>query len=207
MGKIFLVRHGQTAWNRANAYIGSTDLPITSNGREEAALVANRLEEQDIAAIYASSLLRARQTAEVIAERFNLPIRTVHELREVNYGEWEGIPESEVGDRYPDIFPRWRANPMDVRIPAGETFAELRDRAFPAFMGIVESHRDENIAIAAHKSTNRVILCCVLEMDVSRYRQIGQVNSAINVLNLREDGRLIVEQINDTCHLRVLSAG
>ncbi len=203
MGRIFLVRHGQTTWNKANAYIGSTDLPITPQGRREASLVANRLEQNDIAAIYASSLLRARQTAELIAERFDLPVRVADDLREVNYGEWEGVAESEAQQRYPDVFPKWRADPSSVRIPGGETFAELRDRSFPAFMNIAESHRHENVIIVAHKSTNRVILCCLLEMDVNRYREIGQGNSAINIVNSRKDGRLIVEQINDTCHLRL----
>lgn len=165
--------------------------------------MANRLEKRDIAAIYASSLLRARQTAELIAERFDLPVLVADDLREVNYGEWEGVAESEVQRRYPDVFPKWRADPLSVRIPGGETFAELRDRSFPAFMNIAESRRHENIIIVAHKATSRVILCCLLEMDVNRYREIGQSNSAINIVNSRKDGRLIVEQINDTCHLRL----
>lgn len=200
LGRIFLIRHGEVAWNRENAYIGATDLPINSEGKLQAVRLASRLEHEGISAIYSSSLMRARQTAEIIAERLGLVVRLISELREVDYGEWEGMPEAELLERYPDVYPEWRRNPADIRIPGGETFAELRDRAFPAFCRIAEVHSDENVAIVAHKSTNRVILCCLLGISMDRYRQIGQVNSALNIIERRRDGRLVVNTINEHCH-------
>lgn len=202
MGRIFLVRHGETVWNRASSYIGSTDMPLNETGIRQAALVADRLSAQAIGAVYSSALCRARLTAEVIAGRFGLEVTEIPELNELDYGEWEGVPEADLPVRYPELFKAWRADPANVQAPGGESFNELRDRALPAFMRIADENRHHDIVVVAHKSTNRTLLCCLMEMDINLYRQIGQGNVAINVLNLREDGRMIVEQVNESCHLK-----
>lgn len=201
MGRTFLIRHGETVWNRAASYIGSTDMPLNETGFEQAALVAERLSTEKIGAVYSSGLTRARQTAEVIAKRFGLVVTPVPELNELDYGEWEGVPEADLPVRYPELLRAWREDPASVCTPGGESFGELRDRAYPAFMRIAEENRHQDIVIVAHKSTNRVLLCCLMEMDINLYRQIGQGNVAVNVLNLREDGRMIVEHVNESCHL------
>ena len=205
MGKIFLIRHGEVEWNRRNAYIGSTDLPLNPMEQAQARQLAEYLRSKEISAIYSSDLIRASQTAEIIAARLSLKVNIYPELREVDYGEWEGVPESEVRERYPDFYPGWRANPLEVRTPGGETFGELRDRALPAFIEIAKAHPKDNVAILAHKSANRVILACLLGMDVNRYRQIGQGNSCVNTIEARPDGGLVVESINLRGHL--LDAG
>jgi len=205
MGKIFLIRHGEVEWNRRNAYIGSTDLPLNPMGQAQARQLAEYLRSKEISAIYSSDLIRASQTAEIIAARLSLKVNIRPEMREVDYGEWEGVPESKVRERYREIYPGWRANPVDIRIPGGETFGELRDRALPAFIEIAKAHPKDNVAIIAHKSANRVILACLLGMDVNRYRQIGQGNSCVNTIEARPDGGLVVERINLRGHL--LDAG
>ncbi|HUV05705.1 MAG TPA: histidine phosphatase family protein [Armatimonadota bacterium] len=205
MAKVFLIRHGEVDWNRQNAYIGSTDLPLNPMGQAQARQLADYLRTKKISAIYSSSLIRAVQTAETIAERLGVAVNICPELREVDYGEWEGVPESEVRERYPDFYPAWRANPLEVRTPGGETFGELRDRVLPAFIQLAQAHPNQNTAIIAHKSTNRVILACLLGADVNRYRQIGQGNSCINTIEVRSDGRFVVDSINVRGHL--LDAG
>jgi len=205
LGRLFLIRHGEVEWNRRNAYIGSTDLPLNPMGQAQALQLADYLDSRGISAIYSSNLVRASQTAEIIAAHLDLKVNIRPELREVDYGEWEGVPESEVCERYRETYPGWRANPLDTRIPGGETFGELRNRALPAFVGIAEAHPQGNVAIIAHKSTNRVILASLLGVDVSRYRQIGQGNSCVNTIEVRPDGGFVVEGINLRGHL--LDAG
>ena len=201
MAKIFLIRHGEVEWNRRATYMGSTDLPLNSQGRLQADRLADRLETEDISAVYSSDLSRARETAEIIAGRIRLPIQITPEIREIDYGEWDGVPEADVPKRYGDIYSAWRANPAEVRIPGGETFQELADRAFPAFSKIAEGHGDQNIVVVAHKSTNRVILCCLLGIHVNNYRRIGQGNAAFNVIETAEGGGFLVNVINERCHL------
>lgn len=201
LAKLYLIRHGEVAWNRENSYIGATDLPLNDQGKKQAALLADRLAHHKIAAVYSSDLTRARETAEIIAERFGLQVITVPAMREVNYGEWEGVSETKLPTSHPDVYHQWRANPTEVRIPGGETFAELRDRALSAFCRIAESHPSEDVVIVGHKSANRVILCCLMGIDINRYKQIGQGNAALNVIERREDGRFVVESVNDAVHL------
>lgn len=201
MGRIYLIRHGQVAWNARSAYVGSTDIPLNDTGRAQAERLARRLERDDISAIYASDLSRARETAEIVAERLDLSVVLMPALRELDYGEWEGMPEVKVPKRYPELFEAWRADPAQVSTPGGETVQELADRAYPAFCGIAEQHADENVAVVGHKCTNRVLLCRILGIDINRYRQVGQGNAALNIIERRKDGRLVVEQINECCHL------
>lgn len=201
MGRIFLIRHGEVEWNRDNAYAGSTDIPLNAKGIEQAKRLAASFDNEDISAIYSSDLMRAFVTAETIAERLNLAVHPVRALQEVDYGEWEGVYEADIAKNYADVFSRWQHNPVDVRIPGGETFGELRDRAFPAFCEIAQAHKDENVIVVAHKSTNRVILCCILGMDVNHYKQISQGNACINIVEVRKNGDLVVDTINERCHL------
>lgn len=201
MSKIYLIRHGEVAWNAESAYVGSTDLPLNEKGREQARMLAERLVRDDIKAIYCSDLSRARETAEIAAEKLGLSVMIIPALEELDYGEWEGMPEAELPKRYPELFQAWKTNPAEVSTPGGETFRQLAERAYPAFVQIAEAHPDENVAVVAHKSTNRVLLCCMLGMDINRYKQVGQGNAAVNIIERRNDGRFVVEQINECCHL------
>ena len=201
MSKIYLIRHGEVEFNRKNAYIGSTDLSLNANGRHQAELLAEYLADKEISSVYSSGLKRAYESAEIIAVRIGLGVSAIPELRELDYGDWEGVPEADVPKLYPDIFREWRKNPVEVRIPGGENVGELRDRAYPAFCRIAEQVSGGSLVIVAHKTTNRVLLSCLLGVDPNYYRQIGQGNSAMNVIERRNDGRLVVDQVNETCHL------
>lgn len=201
LSKLYLIRHGEVIWNRKNAYAGQTDLPLNDNGIAQARLLAEYLAHKDIRAVYSSDLMRARETAGAIAARHGLEVRTTRDLREVNYGDWEGLTEAEIAEQYPDIFPKWRTDAANTRIPGGESFNEMKDRAFPAFLDIATRHQCEDIAIVAHKSVNRTLLCCLLGTDINRYRCIGQENACINTIQVRRPDWLILENINERCFL------
>ncbi|MDI6827002.1 MAG: histidine phosphatase family protein, partial [Armatimonadota bacterium] len=201
MGRIYLARHGEVDFNRANAYIGQTDLPLNDTGRRQAAMLADYLAEKNISAVYSSNLSRARETADILASRLGLVVNIVPELRELNYGEWEGVPETEVARRYGDLYRMYLENPVNIKIPGGEKVQDLIDRAWQAFLQIAESCMDLNALVVAHKCVNRVLICLILGINPNNYRLIGQANAAINVIEIRRDGRLIVDKINDTCHV------
>lgn len=199
--KVYLIRHGEVAWNRANSYVGRTDLALNETGRKQALSLAEFLLTKQISKIYASDLSRAMETAQIVGDKVGLSVQPLQELREVNYGDWEGLSEEAIAEKYPDIFPEWRRRAAEVRIPGGETFQEVKDRAFPAFQKIAASHSDESIVVVAHKSVNRVLLCSLLGVDVNRYRSIAQENACINTIQVRREDWLIVESINERCFL------
>ncbi|MHB1000912.1 MAG: alpha-ribazole phosphatase [Armatimonadota bacterium] len=202
MGLIYLIRHGEVAWNKEGAYVGATDLPLNETGRKQARLLAEHIKHHQISAIYSSDLQRASETAEIIAEKYTLHVQATPLLREVNYGEWEGLTEAAISSRYPDIFAQWRVNAADTRIPGGETFREMLERSLSVFTRITEDYPDENVLIVAHKSVNRVILCHLLGMDINGYKRIGQENSCVNIVQRRKNGDMVIQTINDRCHLR-----
>ena len=206
MGRLYLVRHGETQWNSENTYAGVTDVPLNETGREQAKRAALFLAGRSISAVYCSDLCRASETAQIIAVQLGLCIRVARELREVDYGEWEGLTREQIEERDGILFAAWQKDAMSIRIPGGETFAELRHRALPRFLRIAEEHQDGNVVVVAHKCVNRVILCSLLGVDVNRYRQLGQDNACINVILRRPDGSFVVEKINERCHLRAQPA-
>lgn len=188
------------AWNAKSAYTGWTDIPLDERGEKEAGLVSNRLKSTQIAAVYSSDLCRAKRTAETIAKPYGLTVNTDIDLREINYGEWEGLGESEIRAAYGDAyFELWQSDPENVRIPGGETFLELQDRAVPAIERIVAAHPGETVAVVAHKSVNRVLICSWLGLPAGSYKQIEQDNVAINSA-VFGGNRVVIETVNDVCH-------
>ncbi|MEN6372727.1 MAG: histidine phosphatase family protein [Armatimonadota bacterium] len=197
--RILLVRHGRVEWNAKSAYAGWTDLPLDEHGVKEAKMAAKRLGNAAISAVYSSDLVRARRTAEIIAEPHGLSVNIEPGIREINYGEWEGLGIDEVKKAYgEDFFRAWVADPENIRIPGGETFGELRDRASAAMARIAALHPGQTIAVVAHKSVNRVLICHWMGIAVGRYKQIEQKNCAINAVMLSKN-RTVVETVNDMC--------
>ncbi len=108
MATIFLTRHGQTDWNAERRWQGHADPPLNERGREEAHALAESLVSHGIEAIYSSDLVRARETAEIVAARLGLPVTLDARLREVDVGEWSGLTTPEIEQAYPDAMERRR---------------------------------------------------------------------------------------------------
>lgn len=199
--RVLLIRHGRVGLNARSARAGWTDVPLDEEGEREAMLVSDRLKSTDIAAVYSSDLIRARQTAEIIAEPHGLDVMTEPAIREINYGDWEELNMDDITAGYgADFIKSWMADSENVRIPGGETFGELRDRAVPAVTRIASSHPGRTIAIVGHRSLNRVLICHWLGLSIGRFREIEQANAAINSA-VFDGNRVVLETVNDVCHI------
>ena len=99
---IFLIRHGETVWNRESRMQGYRNVPLSDSGREQAAKLADYLKNETFHAIYSSDLSRAAETAQLVAEKHQMPVIVFPEFRERNCGEWEGLTHDEVSRKYPD---------------------------------------------------------------------------------------------------------
>lgn len=180
---------------------GSSDVPLSDEGLVQAQKVAARMKNVNLSAIYSSPLLRARQTAEAIASHHNLPVQVEPDLREVDYGEWEGLKVDEAMEKFPELERLRREDPMNFVAPKGEPMKNFAQRVIAAVQRIALRHPDETICIVAHQTVNRFVLCWVLQMDFRLWRQLRQDPACVNLLQVREDGMWRVCLVNDTCHL------
>jgi uncharacterized phosphatase len=139
MTTLLLVRHGETDWNAEGKLQGHTDRPLNDYGRSQAMRLAQQLDGGGIAAIYASDLARARETAEILGERLGLPVVVDPDLREKNWGTWEGLTSDER---------------LHVTYE-GETSEEHRERTLRAVRRIVERHPGERIVVVTHGGSLR----------------------------------------------------
>ncbi|HET7572304.1 MAG TPA: histidine phosphatase family protein [Gaiellaceae bacterium] len=145
MTTFLLVRHGETDWNAAGRLQGHTDRPLNEYGRRQAKQLAAELAGEEFDAVYASDLARARETAEIVGERLGLPVVLDPDLRERNWGTWEGLTPLE----------------RDRVEFAGETSGEHRERMLRALRRISERHPAGRVLVVSHGGSLRRVQAAV----------------------------------------------
>ncbi|MGQ9632156.1 MAG: histidine phosphatase family protein [bacterium] len=202
MTKVFLVRHGETDWNREEVFRGRIDVPLNERGLAQARALGEALRSQKIEAIYSSPLSRALKTAEIVAEfQGDVEVRAERGFIDIDYGEWQGLPHEDVKGKYPELYEAWQDAPQTVRFPGGESLDAVQDRALAALGGVIRTNEGRTVAVVAHRVVNKVLLCAILGLDSSHFWLIRQDTCAINCFESSERG-YIVRLLNDTCHLR-----
>lgn len=201
MARIFLVRHGQTEWNRVERFRGRIDVPLNEVGLAQARAAAERLaREREVVAVYSGPLDRTMRTAEPIAERLGLAVQPLEAINDLDFGEWQGMTPAEVEEKYPDLYRRWQLAPHTVDFPGGESLAALRARAFGAMRELAGRHAGRAFVLVTHRVVCKVLLCAALGLDNAHYWQIDQDNGAISTFSYR-NGLFVVRKVNETCHL------
>ncbi|MEE0482174.1 MAG: histidine phosphatase family protein [Mitsuokella jalaludinii] len=201
MTKIIFVRHGQTEWNVLGRYQGQTDIALSPLGIEQAEKLAAHFPVDKVEAVYSSDLVRAMMTACCVADRFGLTVEARPELRELNFGDWEGLTYDEIVAKWPDALNNFFQHPDVLEIPHGESFPKLRERALDAVEKIVACHPEQTVAVFAHGAILRTILTAALHMDLKYVWTIRQFNTAVNIVTYTEHGTT-VELLNGTGHLK-----
>ena len=203
MTKIYVVRHGQTAWNLEEVFRGRMDIPLDETGKKEVHLAGEALKDETLHAIYSSPLSRSMETAENIAKFQNIEVKPLEAIIDISYGEWEGVSLAEVQKKYPDLCALWLKEPHKVRFPNGESLEQVRVRTQNAIENLLEKHENENIALVAHRVPNKVISCALLGIDNSNFWRIQQDTASTNLFIYKE-GQWIISYLNDTSYLKVL---
>jgi len=203
MTKVYVVRHGQTAWNLEEVFRGRMDIPLDETGKKEVHLAGEALKDETLHAIYSSPLSRSMETAENIAKFQNIPVTPLESIIDISYGEWEGVSLVEVQKKYPDLYGLWLKEPHNITFPGGESLKQVRVRTRNAIDDLLEKHKDENIALVAHRVPNKVICCSLLGIDNSNFWRIQQDTASTNLF-IYKAGQWIVSYLNDTSYLKVL---
>lgn len=202
--RLLVIRHGETAWNRATRIQGHTDIPLSPLGLAQAQRLAAALAEESLAAVYASDLSRARQTAEALASTHGLAVQVDAGLRERAFGHFEGLSWDEIAQNHPEDSVRWRKREPDFAVGGGESLNTFSARCLAAARRAAVAHPGQNIALVAHGG----VLDCLYRaatrtaLDAPRSWQLG--NATINRLLATSEGFTLVGW-NDDRHLAGLS--
>lgn len=203
MGTVLLARHGQSEANVGEPQLcGVRDVPLTEKGQVQSQKLAQRLAGKAVTVVYASDLCRSSEMAQIVADECGVQVFVDPCLREVNYGEWEGQASRDLAERFPELWRCRLEEPWRFCAPGGERFTECQDRIAMTFSKITRNHGAETILIVGHHMVNRLLLCHLSGMPMSRYRDYHQDNGCLNILKL-ENERVVLSSVNDTCHLKV----
>ena len=178
MGKLVLVRHGQSQWNLENRFTGWVDVPVTPLGEQEAHRAGKELKGIKFDLAFTSALMRAQQTLDIILEEIgqkDLPVKKDKALNERHYGDLQGLDKAETAKKYGDAQVHiWRRS-FDVKPPNGESLKDTADRTLPYFNKYIlpEAANGKNILVSAHGNSLRAIL---MELEKLTPEQIMLVN-------------------------------
>lgn len=205
---ILLVRHGETAWNREGRYQGRTDVPLSPDGEAQVRALGVRLAHIPIVRAVASPLVRAKRTAEaILAGRDNVTLELDAGLLEISHGEWEGKLSADVEAAHAEMIGTWRQRP-DRDVPAGpgaETLGQVETRAWPVLERLTRGLGDhDTLLLTAHDAVNRVLLCRVLGLPLTRIWAFRQSPATLNVLSGPSLAELAVMRLNDAEHVAPL---
>ena len=203
MTSIYLVRHGQTAWNKEEIFRGRTDIPLDGTGLKQAELVGQYFKGMEIYGIYSSPLSRAWQTAQKVAQFHDLKVQPLQGILDMSFGNWEGRPHQEIRESDSNTYRQWVETPHLVRLPGGESLDDVRVRAMAAVEELIRNHPGKTLILVTHRVVNKVLICGILSLDNSHFWQITQDTTAINLIQHR-NGKYILSLMNETCHLKLL---
>jgi broad specificity phosphatase PhoE len=205
--RLILVRHGETDHNRDSITLGRADAPLNARGRAQARAVAASFIRPP-AAIYASPLARAADTARAISIATGVAVVTEPDLIEMDVGEMEHLRRAELRERYPEFLQRWLSDPADARMPGGETLREVQDRAWAAVERIRQEHADAEVVAVAHSFVIATVVCRVLNLPLAEFRRLGHGLASRTVIDIRDGGATLIH-LNDHAHLQAagLSGG
>ena len=156
MKTVIMVRHGQSETNVRKVFTGQIDAPLTDVGREQACMMAAYLDKYKVDKIYASSLSRAMETAQAIADRQNCSVEKRDELMEINSGLWQGLTFTEIAEKYPQTYEAWRENIGLATPDGGETCKQLYDRVTVFFKEVLEAP-EETVCLVCHATPIRMM--------------------------------------------------
>ena len=167
MGKIYMVRHGETQWNTEGRIQGQTNIPLSEVGKNQARLAADRLATVTFDAVYSSDLDRTLETAKIITESTNLKIITNPSLRERFFGIFEGLTIKEREDTYPELFAQSTKNDVNFAPPEGESIKETSTRMSAAVQTYKEKHIKYNIINFRQRSTKKSAIITFIELPIA----------------------------------------
>ena len=177
--RIIFVRHGTTDFQKKRLYCDDVEQPrLSEAGLAQAFNAATLLKRESLAAIYSSPILRAENTANIIATSNGAKVILDDRLKERSMGEWDGRYFDDIQENSPEDFIRWKKDPTSFVPPKGESMFDLLDRLQGALQEWIVKHRDQTIVVVCHVGPVRVAMCDALQIPLEAHRQLTIANAA-----------------------------
>jgi len=200
MGKIYMVRHGETQWNTEGRIQGQTNIPLSEVGKHQASLAADQLSTVKFDAVYSSDLDRTLETAKIIVASSNLKIVTNPNLRERFFGIFEGLTIQEREDTYPELFAQSTKNDVDFTPPEGESIKDTYTRISTPVQTYKDKHMNDNILIVGHGGSLRCAISSLLDLPLESSFKFVLSNCGITIFETYENNTVLLSY-NDTHHI------
>lgn len=200
--EIIFIRHGETDWNRTGRYQGQRDIELSETGHKQAQKLAAGLNIGRPAAIYSSDLQRARQTAGYLSAKYQLPIKSSSLLREINFGQWEGMAYRDIIADWPEEAQNLTASPERLKIPGGESLLEVQQRANEIISQICNEYPNDVVIVVTHGAFIKIAIATVLQMSLNGIWRFDTKNTSITKIKYYQESnfqQLLL--LNDTHHL------
>ena len=198
--QIILVRHGETMANKTQLVLGTSDVPLTELGRDQAKAAAQKISlmEPSPTFLFSSPYQRAKETAGYISNVIGLEPIFMDGLKEMNSGEMEGIKASEMDDKYPEYMKNWRRDHSTARPPGGETLEEVHSRAWKSILNIFNEYDESLVVVVAHLFPIQGILCNVLGIKSNNFEKLVIDLGSLSYIEIQSNSYRLL-RMNDMC--------
>ncbi|MDD2688800.1 MAG: histidine phosphatase family protein [Candidatus Omnitrophica bacterium] len=194
--KLILIRHGQTAWNLQKRYCGLKDIGLSYKGKKQVLALRNRLAGEKIHKIYSSDKKRTIQTAKIIFQGSS--VEKITDLREMNFGCFEGFTHREITKIYPGVYQRWLKDPFSTAVPGGERLINFKKRVVRALKKIIIENKNMTTAVVCHGGVISIFLTSILKSKDFW----GQIPGAASLSIVEfSNGKAEIKLFNDIAHL------
>ena len=193
--RVYLIRHGVVVPESRDRFNGRTEAALDPEGRAQIDRVAAYLKSSPPRLVYSSPLRRCRESASVIAQAHGVEVRIEEGVREMDFGELDGLHFSRVRERFARETEAWYADLANHRLPGAETMSEVQERAWAALLGIVEENQGRVVAVQAHGAVNRLVLSRVMGLPIQRVMNLAQDYACLNILEFWPE-RVVVKGLN-----------
>jgi len=198
--ELILIRHGETDWNKESVFRGHMDIRPNATGIAQSDATAKALEDRVFEAIYSSPLKRAMVTARRVAAPHEIEVREKFDLVDINYGVWQGLPESTVKQKYPQLYEKWLKKPTKVRPPGGESPRKCWKRVNTALREILFLHGTGTVVLVSHRIPVKMMTSYLLGKNLHYISKIRHDPCAISIFRV-EERKYEPLKLNDTSHL------
>lgn len=209
MTELILIRHGETDWNRELRFQGQVDVALNGTGHEQARRIAARLAAQAVdlgmAGLYVSDLLRARQTAQPLAEALDLPMQPEASLREQSFGDVDGMRVDDIKLQHPKAWEEWLRFQADYAMPGGETTRAFHARVTSGILRLAAERVGQTLVVVTHGGVLDMIYRSALSLGLDGPRQSEIPNGGLNRVRVSSDGFEILAWA-DVAHLAGMPA-